>query len=52
MSEEIFITTEAIDPYIRNDFYRSLFSTFLDVSPVNRIHYMVRFVFVQSITGH
>lgn len=36
MSEEIFITTESIDPYIRTDFYRSLFSTFLDVSPVDQ----------------
>ena len=36
MSEEIFITTASIDPYIRDDFYRSLFSTFLDVSPVEQ----------------
>jgi len=36
ISEEIFITTESIDPYIRTDFYRSLFSNFLDVSPVDQ----------------
>ncbi len=36
MSEEIFITTESIDSDIRTDFYRSLFSSFLDITPVDQ----------------
>ena len=36
MSEEIFISTESIDSDIRTDFYRSLFSSFLDITPVDQ----------------